>query len=89
MPLDTATKQQIIAEYATHPGDTGSPEVQIALLTARIRELTKHMQEHKHDYHSQRGLLLLIGQRRRISGYLQRIDIERYRRLIERLGLRR
>ncbi|MCL1801491.1 MAG: 30S ribosomal protein S15 [Promicromonosporaceae bacterium] len=89
MPLDTATKQQIIAEYATHPGDTGSPEVQIALLTARIRDLTKHMQEHKHDYHSQRGLLLLIGQRRRISGYLQRIDIERYRRLIERLGLRR
>ena len=89
MPLDTATKQRIISEYATHPGDTGSPEVQIALLTERIRELTKHMQEHKHDYHSQRGLLLLIGQRRRLSGYLQRIDIERYRRLIERLGLRR
>jgi len=89
MPLDNATKQRIIEEYATHPGDTGSPEVQIALLTQRIKDLTAHMQEHKHDYHSQRGLLLLIGQRRRLSGYLQRVDIERYRRLIERLGLRR
>ncbi len=89
MPLDAATKQSIITEYATHEGDTGSPEVQIALLTQRIKDLTEHLKEHKHDHHSRRGLLLLVGQRRRLLGYLQKIDIERYRRLIERLGLRR
>ncbi|GAA4062334.1 MULTISPECIES: 30S ribosomal protein S15 [Actinomadura] len=89
MPLDTATKQKIIAEYATAEGDTGSPEVQVALLTRRINDLTEHLKEHKHDHHSRRGLLLLVGQRRRLLKYLQNKDINRYRRLIERLGLRR
>ncbi|WP_425954421.1 30S ribosomal protein S15 [Xylanimonas sp. McL0601] len=89
MPLDIATKKAIITEYATHEGDTGSPEVQIALLTQRIKDLTEHLKAHKHDHHSRRGLLLLVGQRRRLLGYLQKIDIERYRSLIERLGLRR
>ncbi len=89
MPLDNATKKAIIAEYATTEGDTGSPEVQIALLTQRIKDLTEHLKEHKHDHHSRRGLLLLVGQRRRLLGYLQKIDIQRYRSLIERLGLRR
>lgn len=89
MPLDAAVKQQIIAEYATSPGDTGSPEVQIALLSQRIKDLTEHLKEHKHDHHSRRGLLLLVGQRRRLLAYLQGIDIDRYRSLIERLGLRR
>ncbi len=84
-----ATKESIIADYATGAGDTGSPEVQIALLTARISHLTGHLQEHKHDHHSRRGLLLLVGQRRRLLNYLQKTDIERYRSLIERLGLRR
>jgi len=78
-----------MTEYATHEGDTGSPEVQIALLTQRIKDLTEHMKVHKHDYHSQRGLLLLVGRRRRLLGYLQKIDIERYRSIVERLGLRR
>ena len=89
MALDTATKQSIMTEYATHEGDTGSPEVQIAVLTQRIKDLTEHLKEHKHDHHSRRGLLLLVGQRRRLLGYLQDIDISRYRALIERLGLRR
>ena len=89
MPLDAATKQRIMTEYATGPNDTGSPEVQIAMLTQRITALTEHLKEHKHDHHSRRGLLLLVGQRRRLLGYLQRVDIERYRSLIERLGLRR
>ncbi|MCF4122956.1 30S ribosomal protein S15 [Antribacter sp. KLBMP9083] len=89
MPLDTATKQRIMSEYATREGDTGSPEVQIAMLTQRIKDLTEHLKEHKHDHHSRRGLLLLVGQRRRLLGYLQKIDIARYRSLIERLGLRR
>lgn len=89
MPLDTATKQTIMTTYATHEGDTGSPEVQVALLTQRIKDLTEHMKVHKHDYHSQRGLLLLVGRRRRLLGYLQKIDIERYRSIVERLGLRR
>ncbi|ACZ30247.1 ribosomal protein S15 [Xylanimonas cellulosilytica DSM 15894] len=89
MPLDNATKKAIITEYATHEGDTGSPEVQIALLTQRIKDLTEHLKAHKHDHHSRRGLLLLVGQRRRLLGYLQKIDIARYRALIERLGLRR
>jgi small subunit ribosomal protein S15 len=89
MPLDTATKQQIISEYGTTPGDSGSPEVQIALLTQRIKDLTEHLKEHKHDHHSRRGLLLLVGQRRRLQGYLKGIDIERYRALVDKLGLRR
>lgn len=84
-----ATKESIIAQYATGEGDTGSPEVQIALLTGRIAHLTEHLKEHKHDHHSRRGLLLLVGQRRRLLNYLQKTDIERYRSLIERLGLRR
>ena len=89
MALDPKVKTQIIEEYATHKGDTGSPEVQIAVLSQRIRDLTEHLKEHKHDHHSRRGLLLLVGQRRRLLGYLQKVDIERYRKLIERLGLRR
>ena len=89
MPLDTATKQQIISEYGTKPGDSGSPEVQIALLTQRIKDLTEHLKEHKHDHHSRRGLLLLVGQRRRLQGYLKGIDIHRYRALVDKLGLRR
>ena len=88
-PLSKDVKDQIIAEYATHEGDTGSPEVQIALLTRRIKDLTEHFKTHTHDHHSRRGLLLLVGRRRRLLGYLADIDIERYRSLIERLGLRR
>ena len=89
MPTDVATKQKIISEYATTEGDTGSPEVQVALLTQRIAHLTEHLKVHKHDHHSRRGLLLLVGQRRRLLNYLQNTDIGRYRSLIERLGLRR
>ncbi|RAY11988.1 30S ribosomal protein S15 [Actinomadura craniellae] len=89
MSLDTATKNKIIAEYATSEGDTGSPEVQVALLTRRINDLTEHLKTHKHDHHSRRGLLLLVGRRRRLLKYLQDKDISRYRQLIERLGLRR
>ena len=89
MPLDAATKQRIMSEYATAEGDTGSPEVQIALLTQRIKDLTEHFKEHKHDHHSRRGLLLLVGQRRRLLQYLTKTDIQRYRSLIERLGIRR
>ncbi len=89
MPLAPDVKKQIIAEYATHEGDTGSPEVQIALLSRRIKDLTEHFQTHKHDHHSRRGLMLLVGQRRRLLDYLTAVDIERYRSLIERLGLRR
>jgi small subunit ribosomal protein S15 len=87
--LDAATKKQIMDEYATTEGDTGSPEVQVALLTHRITGLTEHLKTHKHDHHSRRGLLLLVGQRRRLLKYLQKNDIERYRSLIHRLGLRR
>ncbi len=89
MSLDVATKKQIMTEYATNDGDTGSPEVQVALLSRRISDLTEHLKEHKHDHHSRRGLLLLVGQRRRLLNYLRNHDIERYRKLIERLGLRR
>ena len=89
VPLDAATKQQIISEHATREGDTGSPEVQVAMLTRRIADLTEHLKEHKHDHHSRRGLLLLVGRRRRLLQYMQRTDIARYRALIERLGLRR
>ena len=89
MPLDAATKKTIIADYATNDGDTGSPEVQVALLTRRIADLTGHLKDRKHDHHSRRGLLLLVGQRRRLLNYLQDTDISRYRSLIERLGLRR
>ena len=89
MPLDAAVKQQIINEYGTGTGDTGSPEVQVALLTRRINDLTEHLRAHKHDHHSRRGLLMLVGRRRRFLNYLQKKDLERYRSLIKRLGLRR
>ena len=86
---DAATKQKIIAEYANDEHDSGSPEVQVALLTERINHLTEHLRTHKKDHHSRRGLLQLVGRRRRLLTYLQRTDIERYRSLIKRLGLRR
>ncbi|GHG56261.1 30S ribosomal protein S15 [Sinomonas cellulolyticus] len=89
MALDPAVKQAIIKEYATKEGDTGSPEVQIAVLTKRIKDLTEHMKQHKHDFHTQRGLLALVGRRKRMLAYLHDTDIARYRSLIERLGLRR
>ena len=82
-------KQDIIGEHRTHEGDTGSPEVQIAVLTQRIAHLTDHLREHKHDYHSRRGLLKMVGKRRRLLKYLQKKDVERYRALIAKLGLRR
>jgi small subunit ribosomal protein S15 len=89
MALDQEQKSKIRAEYATAEGDTGSPEVQVAVLTKRIADLTEHLKVHKHDHHSRRGLLLLVGRRRRLLNYLQKTDINRYRSLIERLGLRR
>ena len=82
-------KQEIIAEFATHEGDTGSPEVQVALLTERINHLNEHLKVHKKDHHSRRGLLMMVGQRRGLLKYLAQIDIERYRALIEKLGLRK
>ena len=89
MALEADVKKAIIEEYATHPGDTGSPEVQVAMLTQRIKDLTEHSRAHKHDHHSRRGLLLLVGRRKRMLRYLEATDIERYRALIKRLGLRR
>jgi small subunit ribosomal protein S15 len=89
VPLANDVKKQIIAEYAATAGDTGSAEVQIALLSRRISDLTEHLKMHKHDHHSRRGLLLLVGRRRRLLNYLAKTDITRYRSLIERLGLRR
>ena len=89
MALDTATKQAIMAEYATVEADTGSPEVQVAMLSKRIADLTEHLKTHKHDHHTRRGLLQLVGRRRRLLKYLEKTDINRYRSLIERLGLRR
>ncbi len=89
MPLSADVKQKIMTEYATSEGDTGSPEVQVAMLTQRIKDLTEHSRAHKHDHHSRRGLLLLVGQRKRMLRYLEATDIGRYRSLIKRLGLRR
>ena len=89
MALDAAQKKTILDTYGVHEGDTGSPEAQVALLTKRISDLTEHLKQHKHDHHSRRGLLLLVGQRRRLLNYLQKTEIERYRSIIERLGLRR
>ena len=89
MPLDAEVKKTIFAEYAINEGDTGSPEVQIALMTRRINDLNEHLKVHQHDHHSRRGLLLLVGRRRRLLAYLRNTDITRYRTLIERLGLRR
>ncbi|MDE0168635.1 MAG: 30S ribosomal protein S15 [bacterium] len=83
------TTQEVVAEFGTHDSDTGSPEVQVALLTGRISHLTEHLREHKHDHHSRRGLLMMVGKRRRLLKYLRRTDMDRYRRLIAKLGLRR
>lgn len=87
--MDKATKQQIIDQYKRHEGDTGSPEVQIALLTDRINHLTDHLKMHKKDHHSRRGLLMMVGKRRGLLNYLMAEDIQRYRDIIEKLGLRR
>jgi small subunit ribosomal protein S15 len=87
--LSTEEKKTILAEYGVHEKDTGSPEAQVAMLTKRISDLTEHLKVHKHDHHSRRGLLLLVGRRRRLLNYLTKVDIERYRSLIQRLGLRR
>ena len=84
-----AAKAEVIGEYRQHDSDTGSPEVQVALLTDRINQLTDHLRVHKKDHHSRRGLLMLVGRRRRMLDYLRRTDVERYRALIARLGLRR
>ena len=82
-------KQEIIKEFAAHEGDTGSPEVQIAVLTYRINELTEHLKIHQKDHHSRRGLLKMVGHRRNLLAYLQKCDIERYRSIIKRLGIRK
>lgn len=87
--ISKADKNSIIKDYATKEGDTGSPEVQIAVLTANINNLTVHMKEHKHDFHSQRGLMQMVGRRRNLLAYLKDKDLERYRTLITRLGLRK
>lgn len=87
--MDTALKQEIIKKYARHEGDTGSPEVQIALLTERINHLTEHLKAHKKDHHSRRGLLMMVGQRRGLLNYLIKTDIERYRTIIGLLGIRK
>ena len=89
MSLSTEQKKAVLAEYGIHETDTGSPEAQIALLSKRIEQLTEHLKSHQHDHHSRRGLLLLVGRRRRLLKYVAKVDIERYRSLIQRLGLRR
>jgi small subunit ribosomal protein S15 len=88
VPLKTELKLNVIVENATHEGDTGSPEVQVALLTARINQLTEHLREHKHDHHSRRGLYMMVGRRKRMLAYLVKTDIERYRTLVGRLNIR-
>ncbi len=88
MSLTAEAKREIITRHGKDENDTGSPEVQVALLTARINELTEHLREHKKDHHSRRGLLMLVGRRRRLLRYLQSTDIDRYRALIQELGLR-
>ena len=87
--MTQAEKQEIIKAYATHEGDTGSPEVQVAVLTTRINELTEHLKTHKHDNHSRRGLLMMVGKRRSLLDYLAKKDINRYRALIAKLGIRK
>ncbi len=89
MTLTVEKKKEIIEEYAQHEGDTGSPEVQVALLTNRVQYLTEHLRIHRKDHHSRRGLLMLVGQRRRLLNYLRKKDVNRYRTLIASLGLRR
>ena len=88
MPLAKDARTQVIEDYKTHEGDTGSPEVQIALLSARITQLTEHLRIHKKDHHTRRGLMMLVGHRRRLLNYLSTVDIERYRALVGRLGIR-
>lgn len=87
--LTAEQKKEILGQYGLHDTDTGSPEAQVALLTKRISDLTEHLKQHKHDHHSRRGLLLLVGRRRRLLKYVAQVDVARYRSLIERLGLRR
>ncbi|MEA4826407.1 MAG: 30S ribosomal protein S15 [Clostridium sp.] len=87
--MEKARKIELITQYATHEGDTGSPEVQVALLTERINHLNNHLKEHKKDYHSRRGLLMMVGKRRGLLNYLKEQDIERYRTLIKKLNLRK
>ena len=87
--MTQAEKQAIMKEYATHEGDTGSPEVQIAVLTKRINDLTEHLKEHHKDHHSRRGLLKMEAHRRNLLAYLQKTDIERYRAIVQKLGLRK
>lgn len=87
MPLSVKSKQQIIEEFATHKGDTGSPEVQAALLTEQIKNLTNHLKEHPHDVHSRRGLLSMVNRRRRLLQYLLKKDTDRYKGLVEKIGL--
>jgi len=87
--LDVGQKKAVIDEHAKHEGDTGSPEVQIALLTARIQDLTGHFKEHKKDFHSRQGLLKLVGRRRNLLNYLKKTDVPRYRAILEKLGLRK
>ena len=87
--MDKAEKTEIIEKFAQHEGDTGSTEVQVALLTERINQLTGHMAANRHDYHTQHGLIKLVGQRRRLLAYLSREDVDRYHKLIKRLGLRK
>jgi small subunit ribosomal protein S15 len=89
MALNSSQKQQIISAYGSSAADTGSPEAQVAMLSKRIDDLTEHLKTNKHDHHGRRGLLLMVGRRRRLLQYLAKTDIERYRSLIERLGLRR
>jgi small subunit ribosomal protein S15 len=87
--LTTEQKKEILGQYGLHDSDTGSPEAQVAMLSKRISDLTEHLKVHRHDHHSRRGLLLLVGRRKRLLKYIERVDVERYRTLIGRLGLRR
>lgn len=89
MAISDARREELINEFRTHDGDTGSPEVQVALLTENIRDLTEHLKEHKHDFSTRRGLMGMVSKRRRLTTYLARKDKDRYQRLIERLGLRK
>ena len=87
--MEANWKEQVIEQYKTHEGDTGSPEVQIAILTHRINTLTEHLKTNKKDHHSRRGLLKMVGHRRNLLGYLQKVDVERYRAIIDKLGIRK
>ncbi|MEQ8843426.1 MAG: 30S ribosomal protein S15 [Phycisphaerales bacterium] len=89
MAIEPAVKKEVIGEHSRHESDTGSPEVQIAILTSRIKELSGHLREHRHDFHSRRGLILMVGKRNRLLRYLNRTDHDRYKALIQKLGLRK